>query len=79
MLLAYSARNRSAAVRIPMVNASPKSKRIEFRSPDPAANFTVTATYQNADEELNRCGTFTIDGRGTKTSGPWNDCWTRQR
>ena len=45
----------------------------------PAANFTVTATYQNTDEELNRCGTFTIDGRGTKTSGPWNDCWTRQR
>jgi len=36
--LAYSARNRSAAVRIPMVNASPKAKRVEFRSPDPAAN-----------------------------------------
>jgi glutamine synthetase len=36
--LAYSARNRSAAVRIPMVGSSPKSKRIEFRSPDPSAN-----------------------------------------
>lgn len=36
--LAYSARNRSAAVRIPMVGTSPKSKRIEFRSPDPSAN-----------------------------------------
>jgi len=36
--LAYSARNRSAAVRIPMYSPSPKSKRIEFRSPDPAAN-----------------------------------------
>jgi len=36
--LAYSARNRSAAIRIPMLSASPKSKRIEFRSPDPAAN-----------------------------------------
>ncbi len=36
--LAYSARNRSAAVRIPMISESPKSKRIEFRSPDAAAN-----------------------------------------
>jgi glutamine synthetase len=36
--LAYSARNRSAAVRIPMVSSSPKAKRIEFRSPDPSAN-----------------------------------------
>ncbi|HWV37692.1 MAG TPA: type I glutamate--ammonia ligase [Vulgatibacter sp.] len=36
--LAYSARNRSAAVRIPMYSPSPKSKRIEFRSPDPSAN-----------------------------------------
>ncbi len=36
--LAYSARNRSAAVRIPMYSPSPKAKRIEFRSPDPSAN-----------------------------------------
>jgi glutamine synthetase len=36
--LAYSARNRSAAVRIPVIGTSPKSKRIEFRSPDPSAN-----------------------------------------
>ena len=36
--LAYSARNRSAAIRIPIVSASPKAKRIEFRTPDPAAN-----------------------------------------
>jgi glutamine synthetase len=36
--LAYSRRNRSAAIRIPMYSASPKSKRIEFRSPDPACN-----------------------------------------
>lgn len=36
--LAYSARNRSAAIRIPIVGSSPKSKRIEFRSPDPSAN-----------------------------------------
>jgi glutamine synthetase len=36
--LAYSARNRSAAVRIPMYSPSPKAKRIEFRSPDPSCN-----------------------------------------
>jgi glutamine synthetase len=36
--LAYSQRNRSAAIRIPMVSSSPKSKRIEFRCPDPSAN-----------------------------------------
>ncbi len=36
--LAYSSRNRSAAVRIPMYSVSPKSKRIEFRTPDPSCN-----------------------------------------
>jgi glutamine synthetase len=36
--LAYSQRNRSAAVRIPMYSASPKAKRMEFRCPDPSAN-----------------------------------------
>jgi len=36
--LAYSSRNRSAAVRIPMYSPSPKSKRIEVRFPDPSCN-----------------------------------------
>ncbi|MBR9975560.1 MAG: type I glutamate--ammonia ligase [Bacteroidetes bacterium] len=36
--LAYSQRNRSASVRIPMYTSSPKSKRIEFRTPDPSTN-----------------------------------------
>ncbi|HUA17433.1 MAG TPA: type I glutamate--ammonia ligase [Bryobacteraceae bacterium] len=36
--LAYSRRNRSAAVRIPMYSASPKAKRVEFRPPDPSSN-----------------------------------------
>lgn len=36
--LAYSQRNRSASIRIPMYSASPKSKRVEFRCPDPSAN-----------------------------------------
>jgi glutamine synthetase len=36
--LAYSRRNRSACVRIPMYSPSPKAKRIEFRCPDPSCN-----------------------------------------
>ncbi len=36
--LALSARNRSAAIRIPMYSPSPKAKRLEFRCPDPTAN-----------------------------------------
>ena len=36
--LIYSARNRSAAVRIPMYSTNPKTKRIEFRMPDPSCN-----------------------------------------
>lgn len=35
---AYSARNRSAAIRIPTYSNNPKTKRVEFRTPDPAAN-----------------------------------------
>ncbi len=37
MLLAYSARNRSASCRIPYTT-SPKAKRVEVRFPDPTAN-----------------------------------------
>jgi glutamine synthetase len=36
--LVYSARNRSAAVRIPVYTDSPKSKRLEFRPPDNSCN-----------------------------------------
>ncbi len=36
--LAYSARNRSASVRIPTYSASPKAKRAEVRFPDPSCN-----------------------------------------
>ncbi len=36
--LAYSSRNRSASIRIPMYSHSPKAKRIEVRFPDPTCN-----------------------------------------
>jgi glutamine synthetase len=36
--LAYSSRNRSAAIRIPMYSPSPKAKRVEVRFPDPSCN-----------------------------------------
>ena len=36
--LAYSQRNRSASVRIPMYSSSPKAKRVEFRCPDASGN-----------------------------------------
>ena len=59
--LAYSARNRSAAIRIPTFSESPKAKRIEYRPPDPAANpylaFTATADGGSGrDPEQDRSG-----------------------
>ncbi len=36
--LAYSSRNRSAAIRIPMYSHNPRATRIEFRTPDPSCN-----------------------------------------
>ena len=43
VMLAYSARNRSASVRIPYVS-SPKARRIEVRFPDPSGNPYLTFT-----------------------------------
>lgn len=36
--LVYSSRNRSAAIRIPMYQDNPKTKRVEFRCPDSSSN-----------------------------------------
>jgi type IV pilus assembly protein PilE len=44
-----------------------------------ASNFTATATYLHGGNEATKCTTFTIDGRGAKTSGPETNCWTRKR
>lgn len=37
-MMAYSNRNRSACIRIPVYSPSPNAIRIEYRSPDPSAN-----------------------------------------
>jgi glutamine synthetase len=42
--LAYSSRNRSAAIRIPTYSPSPKAKRIEYRPPDPSANIYLACS-----------------------------------
>lgn len=44
--LLYSQRNRSAAVRIPLYSKSPKSKRIEFRTPDVTSNIYLALAAQ---------------------------------
>ncbi len=61
-----------------MVISDSKSYTINVGAASPN-NFTATATYNNADNEASKCLTFTIDGRGTRTSGPYTDCWTRTR
>jgi len=44
--LCYSQRNRSAAIRIPLVSKSPKAKRIEFRTPDVTSNIYLALAAQ---------------------------------
>jgi type IV pilus assembly protein PilE len=44
-----------------------------------ATYFTATATFLLGDTESTKCLTFTIDGRGAKTSTPDTDCWSRSR
>jgi type IV pilus assembly protein PilE len=55
-----------------------KSYSIDVGAASPN-NFTATATYTRSDNEENKCKTFTIDARGTRTSLPYTDCWTRTR
>lgn len=55
--MAYSARNRSASIRIPTYSSNPKAKRIEFRTPDPAANIYLSSAallMAGLDGVLNR-------------------------
>lgn len=54
--------------------------QLSVSSPASASDFTVTATYTGTDDESAKCPTFTIDGRGNRTSpdGTYADCWTRK-
>ena len=52
---------------------------VTVAAPNPASNFTVTASYQFVDAEAGKCAVFTIDGRGVKESSPSTDCWARTR
>jgi type IV pilus assembly protein PilE len=51
---------------------------VNVTAASPAA-FSATATYQKADDEAGKCATFSIDGIGSKTSTPFDDCWTNTR
>ena len=44
-----------------------------------ATNFTATATYLQGGSEATKCASFTIDGRGARTSAPDANCWDRAR
>ena len=44
-----------------------------------ANGYTAKATYQKTDAEASKCAWYQIDGTGAKTSGPYDDCWTRTR
>jgi len=44
-----------------------------------ASDFTAQAVHNPGGVEGGKCGLFTIDGRGTRTSNPDLDCWTRTR
>ena len=81
--LAYSQRNRSAAVRIPTYETSAASKRIEFRPPDPSANtYLAFAAMMMAGldgvrkpdrpRRPDRCGHLRAlsGGRGEHSPGP---------
>jgi len=41
--------------------------------------FLASAAYQKSNDELGKCATFTIDGRGDRGSAPYADCWTNSR
>lgn len=51
---------------------------VDITSAD-ASNFSATATYLKGGGEAGKCLTFTINGRGAKTSDPDTNCWERKR
>ncbi len=62
----------------PLITAS-GSYTVTIPSND-ASDYTATAAYNFSGSEYDRCTSFTIDGRGNKTSvGSIGNCWTDQR
>ena len=55
-----------------------ESYKVKVNAAGPAA-YNATATYQKADDEAAKCATFTINGTGSKSSTPFDDCWTNTR
>ena len=53
--------------------------QVTFPVPPDANNFTARATYLLGGNEATKCLTLDVDGRGTQTSAPLADCWTRTR
>jgi len=87
--LAYSQRNRSAAIRIPMYSPSPKTKRVEFRPPDPSCNpyYTFSAilmaglgstAFRTASIRANR-STATSTTCRPRSASVWPRCPARSR
>ncbi|NNL63543.1 MAG: type IV pilin protein [Woeseiaceae bacterium] len=62
----------------PKVETETGYYEIEVTSAD-ASNFSATATYLQGGSEAGKCLTYTIDGRGAKSSGPDTNCWERTR
>lgn len=44
-----------------------------------ANNFTARATYTGDGKEKDKCLWFQVDGRGSKISDPYTNCWTDAR
>jgi type IV pilus assembly protein PilE len=55
------------------------SYQVTISPPPDASNFNAIATFQLGGSEAGKCLTFTVDGRGSQTSGPDTTCWTTAR
>lgn len=62
----------------PVANTESGYYAIQVTAAD-ATDFTATATYRHGGGEADKCLTFTITGRGAKSSGPDTNCWERTR
>ena len=62
----------------PTVETETGYYEIEVTSAD-ASNFSATATYLHGGSEADKCLSFSIDGRGAKSSSPDTNCWERTR